>query len=122
MATAIRTSRIITSQGRIAPRFVRTVVTAKPAHAAVTQSIGKTKGVDGPEISSYPAPKHLKVPSGLTPQQVCPNVTVLRQIKTVSECLNTRIADAFALYVKTKNYHWHVSGSHFRGIGGVASY
>jgi hypothetical protein len=77
MATAIRTSRMITRQGRIAPRFVRTVVTAKPAHAAVTQSIGKTKGVDGPEISSYPAPKHLKVPSGLTPQQACPNETIL---------------------------------------------
>jgi hypothetical protein len=37
----------------------------------VTSSIGKTKGVDGPDISAYPPPKHLKVPSGLTPQQVC---------------------------------------------------
>jgi hypothetical protein len=48
----------------------RTFVTARPAFAAVTTSIGKTKGVEGPEISSYPAPKHLKVPSGLTPTQV----------------------------------------------------
>lgn len=28
--------------------------------------------------------------------------------------LNTLVADAFALYVKTKNFHWHLSGSHFR--------
>ena len=67
---AVRAAQSITVQGRLAPRFVRTVVTAKLAHAAVTQSIGKTKGVDGPEISAYPPPKHLKIPSGLTPQQV----------------------------------------------------
>lgn len=35
-----------------------------------------------------------------------------RQI--VVDKLNPLVADAFALYVKTKNYHWHVSGSHFR--------
>ena len=28
--------------------------------------------------------------------------------------LNTLLADAFALYLKTKNFHWHVSGRHFR--------
>src|SRR5580700_467627 len=28
--------------------------------------------------------------------------------------LNALLADAFALYVKTKNFHWHVSGPHFR--------
>ena len=32
----------------------------------------------------------------------------------VAERLNPLVADAFALYVKTKNFHWHVSGSHFR--------
>lgn len=85
--------------------------------AAVTTSIGKTKGVSGPDVSSYPPPKHLKVPSGLTPEQVCSHRgdDTDPQIKTVSECLNDRIADAFALFVKTKNYHWHVTGSHFRG-------
>jgi len=30
------------------------------------------------------------------------------------EALNALIADAFALYVKTKNFQWHVSGPHFR--------
>src|SRR4051812_42748006 len=31
----------------------------------------------------------------------------------ISASLNTLLADAFALYVKTKNFHWHVSGRHF---------
>jgi starvation-inducible DNA-binding protein len=28
--------------------------------------------------------------------------------------LNTLLADVFTLYVKTKNFHWHMSGAHFR--------
>jgi starvation-inducible DNA-binding protein len=32
----------------------------------------------------------------------------------VTEVLNPLVADAFALYVKTKNFHWHVTGPHFR--------
>lgn len=32
----------------------------------------------------------------------------------IANALNTLVADAFALYLKTKNFHWHVSGSHFR--------
>ena len=35
-------------------------------------------------------------------------------IQEVSEALNGLLADTFALYVKTKNFHWHVSGPHFR--------
>ncbi|MBR0794551.1 DNA starvation/stationary phase protection protein [Bradyrhizobium jicamae] len=31
----------------------------------------------------------------------------------ISASLNTLLADAFALYLKTKNFHWHVSGRHF---------
>jgi starvation-inducible DNA-binding protein len=34
--------------------------------------------------------------------------------KDVSAALNAILADAFALYVKTKNFHWHMSGPHFR--------
>lgn len=32
----------------------------------------------------------------------------------VAQALNPLVADAFALYVKTKNFHWHLSGCHFR--------
>lgn len=34
--------------------------------------------------------------------------------KKVSEAVNRLVADSFALYIKTKNYHWHMSGRHFR--------
>jgi starvation-inducible DNA-binding protein len=35
-------------------------------------------------------------------------------VKEISEALNGILADAFALYLKTKNFHWHISGPHFR--------
>src|SRR3954463_1876715 len=35
-------------------------------------------------------------------------------VDEISASLNTLLADAFALYVKTKNFHWHISGRHFR--------
>ena len=34
--------------------------------------------------------------------------------KNVKDALNTILADSFALYLKTKNFPWHVSGPHFR--------
>jgi starvation-inducible DNA-binding protein len=36
------------------------------------------------------------------------------EIKNLSSVLNALLADAFALYIKTKNFHWHMSGPHFR--------
>jgi starvation-inducible DNA-binding protein len=50
------------------------------------------------------APDKLATPTDLTPDAV----------KAVGEALNSLIADAFALYVKTKNFHWHLTGPHFR--------
>ncbi|MEI7805452.1 MAG: DNA starvation/stationary phase protection protein [Hyphomicrobiales bacterium] len=35
-------------------------------------------------------------------------------VRDVSKALNVILADSFALYLKTKNFHWHVSGPHFR--------
>jgi starvation-inducible DNA-binding protein len=34
--------------------------------------------------------------------------------RDIAGALNTLLADVFALYIKTKNFHWHVSGPHFR--------
>jgi starvation-inducible DNA-binding protein len=34
--------------------------------------------------------------------------------KDISAALTALLADMFALYIKTKNFHWHVSGPHFR--------
>lgn len=38
----------------------------------------------------------------------------IQAAKDLSQALNALLADMFALYLKTKNFHWHVSGSHFR--------
>jgi starvation-inducible DNA-binding protein len=35
-------------------------------------------------------------------------------VREISGAMNAILADAFALYLKTKNFHWHVSGPHFR--------
>lgn len=32
----------------------------------------------------------------------------------ISNALNAALADLFALYIKTKNFHWHMTGAHFR--------
>jgi starvation-inducible DNA-binding protein len=44
-----------------------------------------------------------------TPSDLKPNA-----VKDLSATLTTLLADMFALYVKTKNFHWHMSGPHFR--------
>src|SRR5258706_15321875 len=35
-------------------------------------------------------------------------------VRDISGALTVLLADVFALYIKTKNFHWHVSGKHFR--------
>jgi hypothetical protein len=35
-------------------------------------------------------------------------------ISDLSDQLNPLLADVFAIYLKTKNFHWHMNGSHFR--------
>jgi len=37
------------------------------------------------------------------------------EVQAIAAAVNPIIADSFALYVKTKNFHWHLAGSHFRG-------
>jgi len=46
----------------------------------------------------------LHTPTDLTPEAV----------RDIAGALNALLADVFALYLKTKNFHWHVSGPHFR--------
>jgi len=35
-------------------------------------------------------------------------------VQEITGALNALLSDAFALYIKTKNFHWHMSGPHFR--------
>ncbi|MDX6710225.1 MAG: starvation-inducible DNA-binding protein [Blastocatellia bacterium] len=64
----------------------------------------KRAGLEGVSGKGYPAPKGLATPTDLTSQEV----------QRIVEAVNPLIADAFALYTKTKNFHWHLAGSHFR--------
>src|SRR5467141_859386 len=43
-----------------------------------------------------------------------PNPLSEKKVRELSGALNGILADAFALYLKTKNFHWHMSGPHFR--------
>ena len=51
----------------------------------------------------------MTAPDLKTPTDLRSNAT-----KSVAEALNGVLADSYALYFKTKNFHWHVSGPHFR--------
>lgn len=73
-------------------------MTATTARPAETSNHAQTS------LSSYPAPPQLATPTDLKPEGV----------KAIVEALNPLTADAFALYVKTKNFHWHLASSHFR--------
>ncbi len=43
-----------------------------------------------------------------------PSTLGAEAVKNITGALNALLADVFGLYVKTKNFHWHVSGPHFR--------
>jgi len=43
-----------------------------------------------------------------------PNDLSRKSVAEISDALRQLLADVFALYVKTKNFHWHMSGPHFR--------
>jgi len=53
--------------------------------------------------------KHKTRPALQTPTSLGANAT-----RDVSNALNALLADVFTLYLKTKNFHWHMSGAHFR--------
>jgi starvation-inducible DNA-binding protein len=53
-------------------------------------------------------------PDKVSPDLDTPTDMPHAAVEKISVALNTLLADAFALYVKTKNFHWHVSGRHFR--------
>jgi starvation-inducible DNA-binding protein len=48
------------------------------------------------------------------PKLATPTDLKSNALSSVADALNAALADCFALYIKTKNFHWHVSGPHFR--------
>jgi starvation-inducible DNA-binding protein len=55
------------------------------------------------------SPKERRKAPLLTPTDLGAKAT-----KDVTAAMNGVLADVFALYLKTKNFHWHMSGPHFR--------
>jgi len=53
--------------------------------------------------------KVLRTAQLATPTDLKPNA-----VRDLAGALNILLADMFGLYLKTKNFHWHVSGPHFR--------
>lgn len=51
-----------------------------------------------------------KVPLNLA----TPNDLKLQDRQEIAQAINPLVATAFALYIKTKNFHWHASGRHYR--------
>jgi starvation-inducible DNA-binding protein len=56
------------------------------------------------KLEPHPTAAALDTPTDLSEEAV----------RDISVALNALLADTFALYLKTKNFHWHVTGSHFR--------
>jgi len=61
-------------------------------------------------VSSEAASLHARRKSPL----VTPTDLKSEATRDISASLNAVLADVFALYLKTKNFHWHMSGPHFR--------
>jgi starvation-inducible DNA-binding protein len=55
---------------------------------------------------------HLEAPALATPTDLSSDAT--RDTRDISAALTSLLADMFVLYLKTKNFHWHMSGPHFR--------
>lgn len=56
--------------------------------------------------------KHVR--SQTAPRLLTPSDLGIGATKDIASALNVLLADTLALYLKTKNFHWHVSGPHFR--------
>ncbi len=64
---------------------------------ATTSSPGHQK-ITRPENGSLGPPSNLEITAS----------------ETIAAAMNEILADVFSLYIKTKNFHWHMSGPHFR--------
>lgn len=58
----------------------------------------------------------LKAARKAAPLLETPTDLLPKAVADISGALNVILADTFALYLKTKNFHWHISGPHFRDL------
>ncbi len=63
---------------------------------------------------SHEKPVHAHEKESQAARILVPDGFSSEDVKNLSSVLNALLADTFALYLKTKNFHWHMSGPHFR--------
>jgi len=73
-----------------------TATATKPHNTAANGTSASSRGQS--------VPKQLSTPTDLGAEAT----------RAIADAVNPLIADAFALYLKTKNFHWHLASSHFR--------
>jgi len=104
-------------------RAARADVKRERLDAALDEALDETFPASDPiAVHGADAPQ----PEGALPMRTTPTVTKERaelatptdlgatDSQDIAAALNGALADVFALYLKTKNFHWHVSGPHFR--------
>src|SRR5262249_5391972 len=74
-----------------------------------SETLGLVATRPGGSMSATPATAARRAAPLHTPTDLSRDAT-----RDLAAALNGVLADAFALYLKTKNFHWHVSGPHFR--------
>lgn len=58
--------------------------------------------------------KDMKIIANTSQKLTSPTDLGEKARERITAIINPLVADAFALFVKTKNYHWHMSGNHYR--------
>jgi starvation-inducible DNA-binding protein len=80
------------------------MATVRNGRATTSTDSRKSSGTITAERKAYPAPAPLATPTDIKREDV----------QVIVDTVNPLIADSFALYVKSKHFHWHLFGPHFR--------
>lgn len=118
MAAVVQTARSLAGEGRrIRPddrREERPKAALRERNEIMSKLAVKPQK-DAAEIKTEPKSDHkseLKARQNASLRT--PNGLGEKAAKNASAALNGVLSDVFALYLKTKNFHWHMSGPHFR--------
>lgn len=84
--------------------------------AKARRSLPKTRSPEKPAARRAPKAATAKAaaPARRSNKLKTPTDLKTNAVTNIADALNAVLADTFTLYLKTKNFHWHVSGPHFR--------
>jgi starvation-inducible DNA-binding protein len=91
---------------------------AQPGSISIqTELTGAPTGAAREEEKAMPNRSHTENPRSQNESKAQinnPDGFQSEKVRNISSVMNALLADVFALYIKTKNFHWHMSGPHFR--------